>query len=607
MEELVGKLWHRTITRAARREHPLASVSLASVRRPIALMYRAAGGMSAARFTESALQPVGGARHWLERVAGSGTQAELPCLDEQGLALPTHIAVFNQAALNRDLYFWLAALAGFFTVRDGWIADNLRATRLALEHWPGLRQRHQRLLAQQLGLRPAAPAGSDEWHVQRALRRGATETLSGRVLDIQPSHVAPVWVWWSCTQAPAPLLRDGEYAPEPAGRNPHTGTDMRRRRAEAVTESHDKNGLLMCFRAESVLSWGEFVRVNRHTDDDPNPDAHTAADDMQTLSISTDGRTSASRVKFDLDLPSAASDDLPVSGGCALPEWDWKRQRLLPGHCSAQEWESRPGAPWQPAPSLQRVARRLRRQMEVLGGAPRRLHGEPQGEDIDLDAWIRLCGERRAGSPCHDDARLYTRQAREERSLACLLLADLSMSTDAWAGHARVIDTVRDALYAFGEALSGCGDPFSILGFSSVRRTCIRIQRIKPFDEAWSPRVKSRVGAIRPGYYTRMGAAIRYASLSLQARGEHQRLLLLLTDGKPNDLDAYEGRWGLEDTRMAILEARQCGLLPYCVTIDREAHSYLPYLFGRNGWTLVRQPAELAQRLAGVYASMIRR
>jgi len=89
-------------------------------------------------------------------------------------------------------------------------------------------------------------------------------------------------------------------------------------------------------------------------------------------------------------------------------------------------------------------------------------------------------------------------------------------------------------------------------------------------------------------------------------RPEKQRLLLLLTDGKPNDLDVYEGRYGLEDTRHAVRECREAGLTPFCVTIDREAHDYLPMLFGQQGYALVRQPQELVGRLTQVWATLTR-
>jgi nitric oxide reductase NorD protein len=103
-----------------------------------------------------------------------------------------------------------------------------------------------------------------------------------------------------------------------------------------------------------------------------------------------------------------------------------------------------------------------------------------------------------------------------------------------------------------------------------------------------------------------MGAAIRYATAQLQERPERRKLLMLLTDGKPNDLDHYEGRYGIEDTRQAIHEAHRAGLSPFCVTIDESGHDYLPYLFGKQGYALVHRPADLVLRLTQAWATLAR-
>ena len=119
-------------------------------------------------------------------------------------------------------------------------------------------------------------------------------------------------------------------------------------------------------------------------------------------------------------------------------------------------------------------------------------------------------------------------------------------------------------------------------------------------------RRRARVAAIEPGYYTRLGAALRMATRELRNKGSRERLLLL-SDGKPNDNDAYEGRHGIEDTRQAFLEARRARLRPFCVTVDRKAGDYLPYLFGRHHFTLVRHATELPLRLSTLYAQLVRR
>ena len=169
-----------------------------------------------------------------------------------------------------------------------------------------------------------------------------------------------------------------------------------------------------------------------------------------------------------------------------------------------------------------------------------------------------------------------------------------------------MIDVIRDSLFLFSEALSATGDRFAMYGFSSLRRGNVRFNRLKRFDERYDGLARGRIAAIKPGYYTRMGAAIRQATELLKTQKQSQRLLLLLTDGKPNDLDRYEGRYGIEDTRMALHQARQQGLRPFCVTIDTEANEYLPHLFGAGGYAVIRKPEELPKELPLLYAQMTR-
>ncbi|MBV1873328.1 MAG: VWA domain-containing protein, partial [Gammaproteobacteria bacterium] len=151
---------------------------------------------------------------------------------------------------------------------------------------------------------------------------------------------------------------------------------------------------------------------------------------------------------------------------------------------------------------------------------------------------------------------------------------------------------------------STTGDRFALHGFSSRNRNHVRFYNIKEFDEDHSDSVRGFIEAVKPGYYTRMGTAIRYASLLLEEEASSQKLLLILTDGKPNDLDKYEGRYGIEDTRQAILEAEQKGLRPFCITIDEKAEDYLPYLFGKNSFILVRNARELPAKLTQLYLQL---
>jgi nitric oxide reductase NorD protein len=256
-------------------------------------------------------------------------------------------------------------------------------------------------------------------------------------------------------------------------------------------------------------------------------------------------------------------------------------------------------------PHLRNTAKRLRNQFQALTPARIWLKGQDDGAELDLDACLEFSAERVSGAPARERG-MYRDCRIRDRDMSCLLLADLSLSTDAWISNdARVIDIIRDSLFLFAEALTATGDGFAMLGFSSLKRN-VRLHVLKGFDDKYDAEARGRIAAIKPGYYTRMGAAIRYGATLLSAQRSAQRLLLILTDGKPNDLDQYEGRYGAEDTRMALIEARRQGLQPFCVTIDQEAGDYLPHLFGPAGYVVIHKPADLPKELPLLYAQMTR-
>uniref|UniRef100_UPI003220322F nitric oxide reductase activation protein NorD n=1 Tax=Zoogloea sp. TaxID=49181 RepID=UPI003220322F len=416
----------------------------------------------------------------------------------------------------------------------------------------------------------------------------------------------PVALWLY----PAPVALDRrQSAADPTPAEHHEGgksadaTD-RRRQAQREDMPDGRNGLILPFRAESLLSFAEYVKVNRGHEEGDDEDPTRVAQDMDRIAVARDGQDTASRVRFDLDLPSAAHDDIPLESGILLPEWDWKKQVLKKDMCSITVLDPRDAQPC-PLPSrLIAPARRLRRQLEALTPARRWVKNQPEGPELDIDACVRAYADRRTGHAAGSDGG-YLSCERRERDLCCLVLADLSLSTDTWVSdEQRVIDVIRDSLWLFSEALGATGDPFGLYGFSSRRREHIRFHRIKDFNEKIDDRIRGRIGALKPGFYTRMGAAIRYATQILSKRPEALRLLMILSDGKPNDVDHYEGRYGIEDTRMSLNAARQQGMRPFCVTIDKEGQAYLPHLFGPSGYTILRNPAELPARLPGLYAQL---
>ena len=187
--------------------------------------------------------------------------------------------------------------------------------------------------------------------------------------------------------------------------------------------------------------------------------------------------------------------------------------------------------------------------------------------------------------------RLYRTSRVARRDTAILVLIDASGSTDAWvAGERRIIDVEREALLALSLALDGTGDAYAMVAFSGQGPHGVRVSHVKRFDERHDDDVARRIAGLEPDHYTRAGAALRHASRLLQAQPARHRLLLLLSDGKPNDEDDYEGRYGVEDMRQAVLEARHAGQSPFCLTVDRQAAAYLPRIFGAHHYALLPRP-----------------
>ena len=172
-----------------------------------------------------------------------------------------------------------------------------------------------------------------------------------------------------------------------------------------------------------------------------------------------------------------------------------------------------------------------------------------------------------------------------------MLLIDVSGSTDGWiSANRRVIDVEREALLLVCIALEGMGEPYSVQAFSGKGPHAVTVRTLKQFDEQYGNDIARRIAALEPEQYTRAGAAIRHSSTTLMREPAAHRLLLLLSDGKPNDVDRYDGRYGLEDTRQAVTEAKLQGIFPFCLTVDRNAPTYLPAVFGARQFALLPKP-----------------
>ncbi len=609
MEEFIGKIWHRFITNSANTHHPEAVVYLDDVRRTAGIFFRALGGEGGLRIANATETEVHARRSILQRIAGMGRKTQYAWRDEETLRLPDHISLFPSKELNRDLYLWLTALSAIPAVEgNDWISRNQNRTLRTLEIWPGLQNRYNKLLQAHLLQRPEPDTLPDkEAHQENNIRQALSDPAQKITLEYAKRPPQPVTLWLHPSPPQHEILKGAQPEdpdlPESADDeqvNKDQKKQIKRKQGDR-TDMPDGNDGLMSFRLETLWSWAEYTKVDRTTIDDDDDNSMQTAEDMDNITLAKDSQTSAGKIKLDLDLPSEEYDDIVLTQGIPIDEWDYKKQLLQKDHCRLQEMTSRHAKPMELPARLTTQAHKIRRQFESLRPQRHWLNRQNEGSELDLENYINFLTDRKHGH-VNSDTPVYRDIRNLSRDLSCLLLADLSLSTDAHINNeSRVIDVIRDSLYLFSEALNATGDRFALHGFSTRNRNHIRFYNIKGFNDSYNNEIKGHIDAIRPGYYTRMGAAIRHATDLLSKEASAQKLLLILTDGKPNDLDKYEGRYGIEDTRMAVLEAEKLGLRPFCVTIDEKAEDYLPYIFGSRSYVLIHNAEELPRKLPLLY------
>jgi nitric oxide reductase NorD protein len=274
------------------------------------------------------------------------------------------------------------------------------------------------------------------------------------------------------------------------------------------------------------------------------------------------------------------------------PEWDYRINAYHPEAATVHVVPCGAGVESWVEQTLERhrgLLQQIRRQFEVLRSSRARLRKQVEGDEIDLEAYLESRCDFHAGLPLAQG--LYQTQRRVHRDLAIVLLVDVSGSTDSWvAAHRRIIDVEREALLLVCVALEGLMQPYAVQAFSGEGAEHIVIRDVKRFDERYTPAVARRISSLEPEEYTRVGAAVRHATTLLMGQPARHRLLLLLSDGKPNDVDQYSARYGVEDFRQAVVEAKLQGVSPFCLTIDRQAAGYLPLVFGAGHYALLTRP-----------------
>ena len=289
--------------------------------------------------------------------------------------------------------------------------------------------------------------------------------------------------------------------------------------------------------------------------------------------------------------------DLQNEGTFQYKEWDCTRQRFREDFCTLRELTVPPGDETFIDETLEKhkgVLKEIKRSFEAVLGESRPQRRQCDGDDIDLGALIEAYTDLARGEEMSE--HLYTRYKNVERNIAVMFMVDMSGSTLGWVNNAE-----RESLVLLCEALQLLGDRYAIFGFSGRTNKRCEVYSIKEFNESYSEVVKQRISGIRPKAYTRMGVAIRHLGKLLQDTQARTKLLITLSDGRPEDYGGYKGQYGIEDTRHALLEMKQEGVHAFCITIDNEAQEYLPHMYGNANYAVIDEVEKLPLKVADIY------
>ncbi len=285
-------------------------------------------------------------------------------------------------------------------------------------------------------------------------------------------------------------------------------------------------------------------------------------------------------------------------GAHLYKEWDFKRQHYRKNWCVLRELKIDPVHDRYAERVREKylgLVKHLRKTFEAMADEDRLLKRQTYGDGIDIDALVEAWADVHSGLEMTD--RLFTRMHREERNIAVVIMVDMSGSTKGW-----INDAEREALILLAESLQALGDRYAIYGFSGTTRKRCELYTVKTFEEDYDSEVQARISGIRPKDYTRMGPAIRHLSQLLRDTEARTKLLITLSDGKPEDYDGYYlGEYGIEDTRQALFEARRDGIHPFCITIDETAREYLPHMYGAANYIVIKDVAALPYKVSDIY------
>ena len=584
-EESIGKVWDKYLNKKVDKFHENQRVYFTDISKSLHLFYRLMGGEKGKDLQITDKRYIQTNRTFLEKISFLGQEFYLTWQDEESLYLPASFAYFPTKEKNEMLYYWLVAMATQVKeIKGNGFKQNQLSTNYLTSRYSGFNRFYEY---------------ATTYLMQRYKQLSFVKSLDENLINNYPN---PLWIYAS----PITLYKanNSEDEPqEPTREESKDKTDelQMKKQTQQIDDKHETDGFL-AFLPESLMSIFEQVNVDRCEDDSFDEDALYHAEDLDEITIGQKQANLSARIKMDLELLPNTTVIYPLGKGHYIDEWDYLKSDYLVKYVRILPQIMTNVVPIELPLRLKKTVRKIQNELDLLQLNRIKNDRLPYGDEINMESWIEYCSHQNK-SMHHQN--FYTTFEKKTRDMSTLILADISLSTEGGiTQEVRIIDVIKDSLMVFSEALEKLQDKFAIYTFSSLQNKKVYFNIIKNFKEPYSNLIRGRVEAIKPQYYTRMGSAIRESTKILDKQQSSNKLLLIISDGKPNDEDRYDGRYGIEDTKKALEEAKRKGITPFCITIDMDAKEYLGYLFGRNGYAVVRDGQKLPKVLTDVYINL---
>ena len=589
-EESIGKAWDKYLHKKVYKFHEEQRVYFSDINKSLNLFHHLLGGDQGKDLQVTDKRNVNTSRTLLEKISFLGKEFFLTWQDEKSIYLPASFAYFDSKEQNEMLYYWLIAMATRVDVtKENLLSENTTAVSYLTKRYNGF----------EIFYNTATDYLSKEFEQLLSLKSLNKQEEK----DLTDNYPNPMWIYPSMSLGNVQKNLEDEEEENLQREKDEEKIDALEMKKEAnqLDDKHETDGFL-AFLPESLMSIFEQVNVDRMEDDSFDEDALYHAEDLDEITIGKKQANLSARVKLDLDLQPDMTEIYPLGKGHLIDEWDYTKSEYLINYVRIKPQVAVNVTPMELSKRLNKTVRKIQTQLDLLELDRVKNDRLPYGDEINMDAWIEYSSHQNK-SMHHQN--FYTTFEKKTRDMATLILADVSLSTEGGITQdVRIIYVIKDGLMVFSEALEKLQDKFAIYSFSSLQNKKVYFNIIKNFQDKYSDLIRGRIDNMKPQYYTRLGAAIRESAKILDKQQSANKLLLIISDGKPNDEDRYDGRYGIEDTKKAIEEVKKKGITPFCLTVDLDAKEYLSYLFGRNGYAVVRDGQKLPKVLPEVYINL---